>query len=144
KRIEHILKYLRTESSSPVWANGKTWYRTPVHYQMDLDHIQKITDIREREWAEMKAYLDTSDCLMLMLRNALDDKSQEACGKCEICIAEPVITKTFDHRLVIQATQFLRQSEEVIKPRKQIAASNDEAARTFVEYEFPRDRKSVV
>ncbi|CAA9892638.1 RecQ family ATP-dependent DNA helicase (fragment) [Candidatus Methylobacter favarea] len=49
RRIEHALKYLRTESPSPVFANGKTWYRTPVHYQMDSEHIRKITGIRERE-----------------------------------------------------------------------------------------------
>ena len=144
KRIEHVLKYLRTESPSPVLANGKIWYRTPVRYQMDLDHIRKITEIREREWAEINAYLHTSDCLMLTLRNALDDKSQESCGKCENCIAQPVLTKVFDQRLGIQATQFLRHSEEVIKPRKQIAASNDEAARTFVEYEFPRSLGDLV
>lgn len=144
KRIEHVLKYLRTESPSPVLANGKIWYRTPVRYQMDLDHIRKITEIREREWAEINAYLHTSDCLMLTLRNALDDKSQESCGKCENCIAQPVLTKVFDQRLGIKATQFLKHSEEVIKPRKQIAASNDEAARTFVEYEFPRGLGDLV
>ncbi|MNB99154.1 ATP-dependent DNA helicase RecQ [compost metagenome] len=144
KRIEHVLKYLRTENPSPVLAVGKTWYRTPVHYQMDLNHIQKITEIREREWAEMNAYLDTSDCLMLTLRNALDDKSQQVCGKCEKCIAQPVLPKTFDQGLGVQATQFLRHSEEVIKPRKQIAASRDEAARTFIEYQFPRNLDSLL
>ena len=138
RRIEHVLKYLRTESPSPVIANGKTWYRTPVNYQMDLEHIRKITEIREREWSEINEYLNTSDCLMLTLRNALDDKSREACGKCENCISKPLITEMFDQELGIRATQFLRQSEEVIEPRKQIATSNDEASRTFIEYDFPR------
>ncbi|MCP5570249.1 ATP-dependent DNA helicase RecG, partial [Klebsiella pneumoniae] len=81
---------------------------------------------------------------MLALRNALDDPSQETCGKCENCIAEPVLTKVFDQEIGIRATQFLRHSEEIIKPRKQIAASNDEAARTFVEYEFPRNLGDLV
>lgn len=139
KRIEHVLKYLRTESPSPVIASGKTWYRTPVQYHMDLEHIRKITEIREQEWAEMNAYLNSSRCLMLVLRNALDDDSQEKCGKCENCIGEPVLSKGVEQALGIRAAQFLRRSEEVIKPRKQIAASNDEAARTFVEYDFPRN-----
>ncbi|MCP4487454.1 MAG: RecQ family ATP-dependent DNA helicase [Gammaproteobacteria bacterium] len=139
KRIEHVLKYLRTENPSPVIAIRKTWFRAPVHYQMDLEHIRKITEIREREWSEINEYLGTSACLMLALRNALDDSSQEACGKCENCIAQPVLTKNIYQELGIRATQFLRQSEEVIKPRKQIAVSNDEAARTFVEYDFPRN-----
>ena len=144
KRIEHVLKYLRTESPSPVIAIGKTWFRAPVRYQMDLEHIRKITEIREREWSEINDYLNTSGCLMLALRNALDDPSQEACGKCENCIAEPVLTKVFDQEIGVRATQFLRHSEEIIKPRKQIAASNDEAARTFVEYEFPRNLGDLV
>lgn len=139
KRIEHVLKYLRTESPSPVIASGKTWHRTPVQYYMDLEHIRKITEIREQEWAEINAYLNSSRCLMLVLRNALDDDSQEKCGKCENCIGEPVLSKGVEQALGIRAAQFLRRSEEVIKPRKQIAASNDEAARTFVEYDFPRN-----
>lgn len=138
KRIEHVLKYLRTESPSPVIANRKTWYRTPVHYQMDLEHIRKITEIREREWSEINEYLNTSDCLMLTLRNALDDRSKEVCGKCENCISRPLLFKVFTQKLGIRATQFLRQSEEVIKPRKQIAVSKDEASRTFIKYDFPR------
>ncbi|WP_374961131.1 RecQ family ATP-dependent DNA helicase [Spongiibacter tropicus] len=144
KRIEHVLKYLRTENPSPVIAIGKTWFRAPVRYQMDLEHIRKITEIRECEWSEINDYLNTSGCLMLALRNALDDPSQETCGKCENCIAEPVLTKAIDQEIGIRATQFLRQSEEIIKPRKQIAASNDEAARTFVEYEFPRNLGDLV
>lgn len=144
KRIEHVLKYLRTESPSPVIAIGKTWFRAPVRYQMDLEHIRKITEIREREWSEINDYLNNSGCLMLALRNALDDTSQETCGKCENCIAEPVLTKVIDQEIGIRATQFLRQSEEIIKPRKQIAASNDEAARTFIEYDFPRNLGNLV
>ena len=144
KRIEHVLKYLRTESPSPVIANGKTWYRTPVNYQMDLEHIRKITEIRECEWSEINEYLNTSDCLMLTLRNALDDKSREVCRKCENCISEPLLFKGFNQELGIRATQFLRQSEEVIKPRKQIATSNDEASRTFVDYNFPRHLGNLI
>ncbi|QGS59041.1 RecQ family ATP-dependent DNA helicase [Shewanella algae] len=143
-RIEHALKYLRTENPSPVYAHGKTWFRTPVHYQMDVEHIRRITEIREREWVEINEYLNTSDCLMLTLRNALDDESQEACGKCESCMARPVVTTALEQHLGIQATQFLRHSEEKIKPRKQIAASNDEASRTFVEYDFPRNLGNLV
>ena len=144
KRIEHILKFLRTENPSPVYAERKIWYRTPVHYQMDLERIRKITEIREQEWAEINAYLNTTECLMLTLRNALDDVSKEACGKCKNCIDRSVLATTFDQGLEVRATQFLRQSEAIIKPRQQIAASNDEAARTFDDYDFPRSLGKLV
>lgn len=138
KRIEHALKYLRTENPSPVFASGKAWYRTPIHYQMDLDHIDRITAIREQEWGEVQDYLNTERCLMTTLRIALDDNTAGSCGKCVNCIGHPIIDTKFDQELGIQATRFLRQSEEPIKPRKQIAASNDEATTTFLEYRFPR------
>ena len=43
KRIEHALKYLRTENPSPVSSStGKSWSRNPVHYKLNTDHISKM------------------------------------------------------------------------------------------------------
>ncbi|CAA9892637.1 RecQ family ATP-dependent DNA helicase (fragment) [Candidatus Methylobacter favarea] len=81
---------------------------------------------------------------MTTLRNALDDSSQGMCDKCENCVGQPILSKEVDQALGIKATQFLRHAEEVIKPRKQIATSNDEAARTFTEYNFPRNLGALI
>ncbi len=105
---------------------------------MNMDKLQAITDIREAEWAEIGDYLETKDCLMLKVRNALDDLSTEPCGKCRNCIGEELLPSKVDAVLGQKAADFLCRSEIVMEPRKQIAASNDEAAKTFVKYDFPR------
>ena len=66
-------------------------------------HARQYFKMSFFEWSEINDYLNTSGCLMLALRNALDDPSQEACGKCENCIAEPVLTKVFNQEIGIRA-----------------------------------------
>ncbi|EJL8259202.1 TPA: RecQ family ATP-dependent DNA helicase [Vibrio cholerae] len=137
-RIEHVLKFLAAEYPAPVGNNGKKWHRNPVPYKMDMDKVQAITDIREAEWIEIGDYLETQDCLMLKVRNALDDHSIEACGKCRNCTGEELLPSKVDPALGQRAADFLCRSEIIMEPRKQIAASKDEAAKTFVKYDFPR------
>lgn len=137
-RIEHVLKFLAAEYPAPVGNKGRKWHRNPVPYQMDMDKVQAITDIREAEWAEIGDYLKTKDCLMLKVRIALDDHSTESCGKCRNCIGEELLSSQVDTELGQKAADFLCRSEMVMEPRKQIAASNDEAAKTFIKYDFPR------
>ncbi|ELR66125.1 ATP-dependent DNA helicase RecQ [Photobacterium marinum] len=137
-RIEHVLKFLAAEYSAPVGNVGKKWHRNPIPYRMDMNKVQAITGIREAEWMEMTEYLESKDCLMLTVRNALDDHSTEPCGKCENCIGEELLPTRIDETLGQKAAGFLCRSEMVMEPRKQIAASNDEAAKTFIRYDFPR------
>jgi len=137
-RIENTLKFLAAEQNPPVVSSGKTFRRVPVHYQMDMDKIQEITNIREAEWVEIEAYLNTKECLMKSVRNALDDNGNEPCGKCNNCLGTEVVSSFIDRDIGLEAAEYLKRTESVIEPRKQIAQSNDEAAKTFVEYDFPR------
>ncbi len=105
---------------------------------MDMVKIKEITEIREAEWAEIRQYLESSDCLMLMVRNALDDRSDERCGKCRNCVGHDLLSIDVNQEMGQLAADFLSRSELVMEPRKQIAASNIEAERTFVKYDFPR------
>ena len=137
-RIEHVLKFLAAEHPAPVGCVGKKWHRNPIPYQMDMAKVQEITAIREAEWAEMELYLKSTNCLMLTVRNALDDRTDELCGKCCNCVGHDLLSTEVNQQLGQSAANFLSRSEMVIEPRKQIAASNDEAAKTFIRYNFPR------
>lgn len=137
-RIEHVLKYLAAEHPAPVGHVGKKWNRNPVPYKMDMAKVQEITVIREAEWAEIKRYLESTDCLMLTVRNALDDKTDEPCGKCRNCVGHDLLSTDVNQQMGQSAADFLSRSEIVMEPRKQIASSNIEASRTFVQYDFPR------
>ncbi|WP_372880854.1 RecQ family ATP-dependent DNA helicase [Psychromonas sp.] len=138
KRIEHVLKFLAAEYPAPVGCVGKKWNRNPVPYKMDMIKVEEITAIREAEWTEIKQYLESTDCLMLTVRNALDDKTDEPCGKCRNCVGHDLLPTDVNQQMGQAAADFLSRSEIVMEPRKQIAASNLEASKTFVQYDFPR------
>ncbi|MDE2828588.1 MAG: RecQ family ATP-dependent DNA helicase [Gemmatimonadota bacterium] len=120
-QIEKVLKILSVENPSPVINQGSRWRRTPVLYRMDHARIERLTQQREIEWQEVQDYIDTDACLMAYLRNALDDPENDACGRCAICLGEPVVDIDTEHALVIDATRFLRQAEMPFKPNRQVA-----------------------
>jgi ATP-dependent DNA helicase RecQ len=129
-QIEKVLKVLSVETPAPLIKEGSRWYRTPVHYRMDHERIRRLTEQREREWQEILDYVDSRTCLMAFLRNALDDPEATECGKCAICLGEPVVGIAVDRGLAVEAARFLRHAEIVFKPKKQVAAG------AFQEYGF--------
>jgi len=121
KRIEHVLKFLRVESPAPVVKDGKRWRRTAVDYHMDHDKIRRLTAQREMEWQEVQNYIHSDICLMAFLRHALDDPETEDCGRCAICLGEPVVSPDIDRGIAAQAARFLRHAETAIPIKKQVA-----------------------
>lgn len=120
-QINKVLKLLSLESPAPVVKRGSKWYATPaaVGYRVDTDKIKKITRIREKEQAEMREYMNGRECLMQFLQRALDDPNPEPCGNCAICLKKPLLKTTVNSNLVRQATQYLKRTDQIIKPRKQ-------------------------
>lgn len=129
-QIESVLKLLRVESPAPVIKQDNTWYRTPVHYQMDHARIAHLAEQRINEWHQVQAYLSTQGCKMSFLRQALDDDGQTTCGKCSSCLGRPIIDVPLDPDLVHRAGIFLKHAEIPIKPNIQVATH------AFVQYDF--------
>lgn len=119
-QIEKVLKYLSVEEQSPVVKDGARWKRTPVRYRMDHERIERLTQQREVEWQEVQAFIDTRDCLMGFLRQALDDPLAEPCGRCSSCRGEAILPSAFAHSLGIEAAAFLRRSEAPLEAKKRI------------------------
>ncbi len=120
-QIEKVLKILSVENPSPVIKEGNRWRRTAVPYRMDHVRIERLTSQRETEWQEVQDYIDTGVCLMSYLRNALDDPENEKCGRCAVCIGEPVLDIDLEHSLIVEATRFLKQGEMLFDTKKQVA-----------------------
>lgn len=120
-QIQKVLDYLSLENPAPIVKDGSVWRRTPVDYRMDHARIERLNLQREQEWQQIRAYVDTSECLMAFLRRALDDPEAEPCGRCAICLGQPVVDTDVDRGLGILATQFLRQAEIPLEPKKQVA-----------------------
>lgn len=117
--IEKVLKLLVVEQQAPVMKVESSWYRTANPYRMDKARIEHLTHQRELEWAEMKAYQSSKDCLMTFLATALDDANSETCGKCAMCVGKPLFPLSPSRDSLIAAQRFLRQSEMVLEPKKQ-------------------------
>lgn len=129
-QIEKVLKLLSVESPAPVIKVGSQWRRTPVPYAMDHVRIAHLTRQRVLEWDEVQSYLGEQGCKMTFLRRSLDDHDPTPCGKCEICLGQPVIDIQVDSALAHQAASFLRQAEMIIDPKVQVAAD------AFTQYGF--------
>jgi ATP-dependent DNA helicase RecQ len=120
-QIEQALKFLSVESPAPVLKDGPRWKRTANLYRMDHDHIERLTQQREREWREVQQYIDRKECLMVFLARALDDERAAPCGKCAPCLGRAVIPEAFAHHLAVDASRYLRHSELPLEGKKQVA-----------------------
>lgn len=129
-QIDKVLKLLAVESPSPVIKKGSQWLRTAVHYELDTQRIERLTNMREQEWQEMMNYIETSQCKMQFLQEALDDDNAQPCGKCSSCLGEAALMPTINEDLINQASIFLKNAYIPIKIKKQVAAN------AFLEYGF--------
>lgn len=118
-QIEKVLKLLVVEPQSPVMRIEGAWYRTPNPFQLDLQRIEHLTRQRESEWGQMKQYLANERCLMAFLADALDDANPTACGRCAVCLGQPVLPTVVQRATLIEAQRFVRHSEMLLELKKQ-------------------------
>ncbi|MDD9820285.1 MAG: RecQ family ATP-dependent DNA helicase [Nitrospira sp.] len=122
-QIEKVLRIVSVENPAPIIKDRGRWRRTPVHYRLDHERIQHLTRQREVEWQEVQDYIKSETCLMAYLRKALDDAEAAPCGQCAVCRGEPLVPVHIDHLLAVDAGQFLRRAEMVLKPKIQLASA---------------------
>ncbi|WP_413160273.1 RecQ family ATP-dependent DNA helicase [Capilliphycus salinus ALCB114379] len=117
-QISKVLKLLSLESPTPVTKQGSKWFATPVIYQPNQKKIEQLTELRYQEQEQMREYMETQNCLMQFLANALDDPNCIPCGKCAVCLGKPLLPITCSIERTNQAIQYLRRSDHKISPRK--------------------------
>jgi ATP-dependent DNA helicase RecQ len=120
-QIAAVVKYLSVENPAPLIKQGSKWVRTAVRYRLDHDKIERLTGQREREWEQIRDYIETEGCLMEYLRSALDDPDAGPCGKCANCLGQPIVPVEVDHDFGLAAAAFLRRSEMLLETKKQVA-----------------------
>ena len=116
-RLENLLKVLEVEGA--VERDGGRWLRTLLPWRFDHERVASVTALRRAEQEQMRGYLDTDKCRMRLLRGYLDDHDLEPCGICDNCTGES-LDRDFEPAVVQQAVDFLRKSERVIEPRRQL------------------------
>jgi len=118
-QITKVLKLLVVEDAAPVVKIESRWSRTAQPFQLNQERIEHLTQQREQEWGEMRAYIEGRQCLMQFLAAALDDPLAQPCGKCAVCRGEPVVSTAISDARLIKAQRFVRQSEMVLELMKQ-------------------------
>ena len=116
-KIDKVLKLLSLESPAPAVKQGAKWFATPISYQPDRTKIAELTDIRYREQAQMQEYMQSQECLMAFLADALDDANPKPCGKCAVCLGG-LLPTDFSSQVKDEAIQYLRSCQLTIEPRK--------------------------
>ena len=135
KKTEAALKYLLAESPAPIAVVKQrpiTYARTPVDYQLPLDSIARLSQLKQNEWQVMQAYQHHDGCLMQFLAEQLDDKTMSHCGKCANCAPNEALDQDYTQATGHAAVEFLGNVLIEIAPRK-ILNTDD-----FPVYQLPR------
>ena len=85
-RLELLLKVLAVDGAVERVQGG--WRSTGVPWVYDADRYARVTATREAEQRAMIAYakpVDSAECRMAFLQEALDDPTAAPCGRCDVC-----------------------------------------------------------
>jgi len=122
--IQKCLKLLAVETPSPVAKIKSAWNATPVNYDMDREKIESLCELRQAEQAQMIEYMKNTECLMVFLGRALDDRTIAPCGKCAACLGRPLVPDTVSPDMANRAAIFLKRSYQRVEPRKRWPAKD--------------------
>lgn len=115
---EKTLKLLEVDGAvGQTYDRTVRYFRTPNRWKPDIERINRVLDLRRSELAQMQEYMDYPGCLMQFLLKALDDPNPAPCGRCANCKQKGLPT-TVSQELVIEAENYLKGNQVVIKPRK--------------------------
>jgi ATP-dependent DNA helicase RecQ len=116
-KINKILKFLLLESPAPIQKVSGGYVLNPVVWQMPVERIEQITNLRRQEQERMKTYMASPQCLMRFLAEELSDLNVEPCGRCASCIGE-LLPESYPENLRQSAVEFLSYLENPLQPRK--------------------------
>lgn len=121
--LDKALKLLEVDGAvGATFENRKTiYFRTPNPWQPETGRIERVTNLRRAEQAQMRAYMTHPGCLMEFLQCALDDARPQPCGRCANCRAKG-LPRTVSQTLVIEAETYLKGASILIKPRHMLPA----------------------
>lgn len=116
---EKALKLLEVDGAvNQTYDKRIQFFRTLNPWKPDSERINRVLDQKRAELAQMQAYVDHTGCLMEFLLKALDDPDATECGRCANCKGKG-LPSTVSHELVLEAENFLKGAQVIIRPRKQ-------------------------
>ena len=114
-RMEAMLKVLEVEGAVERVAGG--WQRTGAPWAYDAERVARVTALRRHEQQAMADYAATAGCRMQFLREALDDRGAEPCGRCDRCTGSGWDV-SLDPGVVADALAHVRATRVLLEPRR--------------------------
>ena len=114
-RLETMLKVLDVDGAVRRVRGG--WEATGREWAYDEERYRRVTEAREREQQAMLDYLATDRCRMWFLRDQLDDRAADTCGRCDNCGGLDLSLEVSE-AAVEEAGARLSRPGVVIEPRK--------------------------
>ncbi|MEM7093838.1 MAG: DEAD/DEAH box helicase [Actinomycetota bacterium] len=115
-RLSTLMNILEVDGA--VDRIGSGWVRSDHPWSYDHELVAGLRELRRAESDEMVDWAGLTSCRLRFLREALDDRSAEDCGRCDRC-TELSWERPIDPELVAKANRHLRGGEIVVEPRKQ-------------------------
>jgi ATP-dependent DNA helicase RecQ len=118
--INRTIDFLKIEKPSPIFVdNFDDNYKVRVNasvfsYKLDEHYIRTIEDIRDKEQQQMNEYINSRNCLMSFLQNALDDQSI-FCGNCANCKPTSALSVVYDSYMEKKAQKFLKENYQIFR-----------------------------
>lgn len=85
-RADKVIEYLCVEGY--IYRKNSRYFRTSRKWTCDMKRARIVSFFRWKELREFNRFIDSKDCYMKQIRNALDDATNETCGKCSNCIGK--------------------------------------------------------
>ena len=116
-RLDLLVKVLAVDGA--VRRTSAGWEATGEPWSYDHARYAGLLAAREHEAELMRSYARSARCLDAVLRDALDDPSVTACGRCSVCtgVLPDGLAERPDHDHVLAAQEFMRGTDNVLKPR---------------------------
>lgn len=112
--LDKSLRLLEVDGA--VEREGRKYLRTANRWKPDIPRMERVTQHRLDELAQIKNYVEYTGCLMEFLSRALDDPTAAPCGKCMNCTGKTQRNSP-PQELVQAAVNFLRSDTLILEPR---------------------------
>lgn len=145
-RLKKCLKYLTVKGDIYIEYKNKRekkgiqYYKKAQAWQPDLERSNKIIQIRINELQQMNDFINTSECYMKFIANALDDPDAKECGRCANCLK--MFNSNIPLNSIAAAQDFLKKDFHIIAPRQKwpISVRLQESNNILPEYKCEEGR----
>ena len=83
-KADKVIEFLCVEGY--LYRKNSKYIRTSKEWTCDMKRSRIVSGFRWKELREFNNFIDSRDCYMKQIRNALDDFSAQSCGKCANCL----------------------------------------------------------